>query len=77
MYIGMTNDLERRIGEHKKKLVKGFSAKYETNKLVYVEETPDVRAAIAREKQLKKWRRDRKNALVAGANPEWRDLSQG
>jgi putative endonuclease len=75
MYVGMTNDLERRIYEHKNKLVKGFSATYETNVLVYVETTPDVKAAIAREKQIKSWRREKKNALVASSNPEWRDLS--
>jgi len=74
MYIGMTNDLERRIGEHKNKLVKGFSSKYNTNRLVYFEETTDVHAAIAREKQLKSWRREKKNALVESLNPEWKDL---
>lgn len=77
MYIGMTNNLERRLYEHKNKLVKGFSAKYNTNKLVYIEETSDVTAAIAREKQLKSWRRGKKNDLVKSANPEWKDLSGG
>jgi len=75
MYIGVTNNLERRLHEHKNKLIPGFTTKYNLNKLVYVEDTPDISAAIAREKQLKGWRREKKNALVAGANPEWRDLS--
>jgi len=75
MYIGVTNDLERRLFEHKNKLVPGFSSKYKIDKLVYYEETPDVKAAIAREKQLKSWRREKKSALVASVNPEWKDLS--
>ena len=77
MYIGVTNDLERRLFEHKNKLVPGFSSKYKIDKLVYYEETPDVQAAIAREKQLKSWRREKKNALVASFNPEWKDLHNG
>lgn len=77
MYIGMTNDLERRVGEHKSKLIKGFSSKYNTNKLVYFEETTDVKVAIAREKQLKSWRREKQNALVESLNPEWKDLYNG
>lgn len=75
MYIGVTNNLERRLYEHKNKLVKGFSTKYNTDKLVYCEETPDVSAAIAREKQLKSWRREKKDNLVTIGNPEWKDLS--
>jgi putative endonuclease len=77
MYIGVTNNLERRVYEHKMKLVPGFTEKYNVNKLVYFEETSDVRAAIAREKEIKKWRREKKNNLVIAANPEWRDLSEG
>ena len=77
MYIGVTNDLERRLFEHKNKLVPGFSSKYKIDKLVYYEETPDVQAAIAREKQLKSWRREKKDALVASFNPEWKDLHNG
>jgi putative endonuclease len=76
MYVGMTNDLKRRMYEHKAKTLKGFTEKYNLNKLVYFESTSDVRAAIAREKEIKKWRREKKNALVAGANPEWKDLSE-
>lgn len=77
MYIGVTNNLERRIFEHKNKLIPGFSTKYNIDKLVYYEETSDVQAAIAREKQLKNWRREKKNALVASLNPEWKDLYNG
>jgi putative endonuclease len=75
MYVGMTNNLKRRVYEHKHKLIKGFTAKYNVNKLVYFEQTSDVRAAIAREKEIKKWRREKKNRLVEKANPEWKDLS--
>ncbi|MBZ0093557.1 MAG: GIY-YIG nuclease family protein [Sulfuricellaceae bacterium] len=75
MYIGMTNDLVRRVYEHKTKAVKGFTEKYNVNRLVYFEEGSDVHAAIAREKEIKKWRREKKNALVIQANPEWRDLA--
>lgn len=77
MYIGMTNNLVRRIQEHKQKRVEGFTAKYNVNKLVYYEETNDVHVAIAREKELKKWRREKKNNLVITKNPEWKDLSDG
>jgi len=75
MYIGMTNNLERRVYEHKNKLVDGFTKKYNVTKLVYYETYEDPAMAIAREKQLKKWRRSKKNALVNLVNPEWRDLS--
>ena len=76
MYIGVTNDLERRLYEHKSHLVEGFTRDYRVDKLVYYETTTDVTAAIEREKQLKKWRREKKNALVQKANPQWRDLSE-
>ena len=75
MYIGITNNLERRIYEHKNKLIQGFTKKYNLNKLVYYEETNDVNAAIAREKEIKKWRREKKNNLADNVNPEWKDLS--
>ena len=77
MYVGFTNDLKRRVYEHQKKLVKGFTEKYNVNKLVYFEQTSDVTAAITREKEIKKWRREKKNQLVLGANPSWSDLSEG
>ena len=76
MYIGVTNDLQRRVYEHKNHLVDGFTAKYNIHKLVYFEQTTDVRAAIEREKQLKGWIRKRKNNLVETMNPEWKNLSQ-
>lgn len=75
MYVGVTSNLERRVYEHKSKLVEGFTKKYNVNKLVYFETTNDVMAAIEREKQIKKWRREKKNQLVIGINPEWKDLS--
>jgi putative endonuclease len=75
MYVGVTNNLERRIYEHKSKLVKGFTKKYNVNKLVYFAETRDVTAAIARERENKKWRREKKNQLVNQLNPTWKDLS--
>lgn len=75
MYAGVTSDLERRVYERKNKLVEGFTEKYNVNKLVYFETTNDVMAAIEREKQIKKWRREKKNQLVIGMNPEWKDLS--
>ena len=75
LYIGVTNNLERRIIEHRQKLVPGFTEKYNVNKLVYFEQTNDVISAISREKQLKKWRREKKNALVNSVNPGWKDLS--
>jgi putative endonuclease len=73
--VGMTNNLERRVYEHKNKLIKGFTEKYNLNKLVYFEETEDVIAAITREKEIKKWRREKKNQLVNKTNAGWEDLS--
>ena len=75
LYIGMTNDLHRRIYEHKQKLVPGFTKKYGVDKLLYYEAYDDVNDAIAREKQLKKWRRDKKIELIETLNPNWKDLS--
>ena len=75
LYIGMTNDLERRVFEHRSKLVPGFSARYNLRKLVYFECFGDVRAAIAREKELKGWVRKRKVALIGSINPAWNDLA--
>jgi putative endonuclease len=77
MYVGVTNNLERRVYEHKNKLVDGFTKKYNISKLVYFESTTDVKSAIAREKQLKGWIRKRKNELVEEVNPKWNDLSDG
>jgi len=75
LYIGVTSNLSRRLYEHKNHLVPGFTATYNVHKLVYFETTTDVRAALEREKQLKKWRREKKNALVETMNPAWADLS--
>jgi putative endonuclease len=75
MYVGMTNNLERRMFEHKNKLVEGFTKRYNLTKLVYYEHGNDVHAALAREKEIKKWRREKKNQLVTSINPEWKDLS--
>jgi putative endonuclease len=75
LYTGVTNDLERRIYEHKNKIIDGFTKKYNVTKLVYYEMTEDVTAAIAREKQIKGWLRKKKNALIESMNPMWKDLS--
>jgi len=75
IYVGVTNDLVRRIHEHKNKLVDGFTKKYNVDKLVYFEYTTDVYAALEREKEIKKWRREKKNKLVETENPEWKDLT--
>ena len=77
IYVGVTNDLNRRIYEHKNKLISGFTKKYNLNKLVYFEETCDINAAINREKEIKKWRREKKDILVNQINPNWQDLSDG
>ncbi len=76
MYVGITNNLKRRMYEHKHKLAEGFTAKYDVNKLVYFEETPHVKSALEREKEIKKWRREKKNRLVQTMNPTWQDLSR-
>ena len=75
LYTGVTNNLERRVYEHKNKLVAGFTSKYNITKLVYYEETSNVHAALAREKQIKGWRRAKKSALIEAENPEWKDIS--
>jgi putative endonuclease len=76
LYTGMTNDLQRRIYQHKHKLIEGFTKKYNVTRLVYFEMYGDVRDAIAREKQIKKWRRSKKIDLIESLNPKWRDLSE-
>jgi putative endonuclease len=74
LYLGVTSDLLRRVWEHKNKVVPGFTTTYSVNRLVWYEPHSDVAAAIVREKQIKKWRRDWKIALIERENPEWRDL---
>ncbi len=75
LYVGVTNDLERRIVEHREKLIPGFTQRYNITKLVYYEHCFDIKAAIAREKQIKGWLRIKKNALIEDINPQWEDLS--
>ncbi|MGD8780845.1 MAG: GIY-YIG nuclease family protein [Ignavibacteria bacterium] len=75
IYVGMTNDLQRRIYEHKNKLIDGFTKKYNVDKLVYYEYTNDVNSAITREKEIKKWRREKKNKLVESKNPKWEEIT--
>lgn len=75
LYTGVTNDLDRRVVEHKSSEIEGFTKRYNCTRLVYFEEFSDVSQAIAREKQLKNWKREWKNALVETINPKWNDLS--
>jgi len=75
LYVGITNNLERRVYEHKEGTVKGFSSKYKVNKLVYYEETENVISAISREKCLKRWNRKWKLRLIEKENPNWEDLA--
>ena len=77
LYVGVTNDLVRRVYEHKNKLVEGFTKRYNLNKLVYVEQTSDVVSALEREKRLKAGSRKKKIELVEKENSEWLDLSLG
>jgi putative endonuclease len=77
LYIGVTNNLERRVFEHKGKLVPGFTSHYNLNRRFYFEQTNDVGAVITREKEPKGWRRDRKIVLIEPVNPRWSDLSRG
>ena len=77
LYTVVTNSLERRVFEHKRKLVPGFAQKYNATKLVYREAFHNVRAAITREKRIKGWLRAKKIALIESTNPRWRDLSEG
>ena len=76
LYTGVTNDLARRIHEHREKKVLGFTSRYNLRKLVFFESSPDVYAAIAREKEIKGWVRKKKNALIATINPNWNDLAE-
>ena len=77
LYVGVTNDLQRRIYEHKHGLIEGFTKRYKLTRLVYYEETPEVNEAITREKEIKTWRRSKKLDLIKSLNPEWKDLSGG
>ena len=75
LYIGVTSNLQKRVWEHKNKVVKGFTEKYNVNKLVYYELTDSIETAINREKQLKRWHREWKINLIKEMNPEFKDLS--
>ena len=77
LYTGMTNDLHRRVWQHKHKQIEGFTKRYNITRLVFYEETASVDAALAREKQIKGWLRRKKIALIESMNPEWKDLSEG
>ena len=77
LYTGVTNDLQRRVYEHKRKLVEGFTKKYNLTILVYYDETSDIQSAIKREKQIKGWLRRKKIELIESVNPYWEDLSKG
>ncbi len=77
LYVGVTNDLERRVYEHRLKFVPGFTRRHDISRLVFFEMTPSVTAALAREKQIKGWIRAKKLALIESQNPAWSDLSAG
>jgi len=74
LYVGVTNNVDRRVYEHKQGETPGFTSRYKVNRLVYVEVFNDIRYAIIREKQIKSWRRDKKIALIESQNPAWADL---
>ena len=74
LYVGVTNDLERRVLEHRSHLIDGFAKRYNVTRLVYFEECGEIDDAIAREKEIKGWRRSKKLQLIAGLNPKWQDL---
>ena len=77
LYVGVTNDLVRRVYEHKNKMVDGFTKRYHLTILVYYEETGEIQFAIGREKQIKGWLRKKKIGLIESVNPQWKDLSDG
>lgn len=77
LYVGVTNDLNRRVYQHKQKLIHGFTEKYNLTRLAWYEQTSDITSAIAREKQIKNWRRSKKIELIESLNPRWEDLSTG
>ena len=77
MYVGVTSNLESRVWQHKTKVNPGFTNKYNVNKLVYYEVHDDIFVAIQREKQIKRWRRGKKEWLINNMNPCWNDLSEG
>ncbi|XOV89501.1 MAG: GIY-YIG nuclease family protein [Pseudomonadota bacterium] len=74
LYVGVTNNIQRRLFEHRSNRISSFTSKYRTYKLVFAEETTDASSAISREKQIKRWRREKKIALIERLNPGWEDL---
>ena len=74
LYVGVTNNLGRRMMEHRQGLAEGFTKKYNVNKLIYAETYSDVTEAISREKQIKHWARKKKEALINAANPDWEEI---
>ncbi len=76
LYTGVTNDINRRVGEHKEGQIPGFTRKYKVTRLVYYESMQDVNAAIAREKQIKRWRREKRVKLIEKMNRGWNDLAR-
>jgi putative endonuclease len=76
LYIGVTSDLNKRVGEHKEGLIPGFTKRYKVNRLVYYESMGEVNDAIAREKQIKRWRREKKVKLIETINSGWNDLAR-
>jgi putative endonuclease len=77
LYVGVTSDLAKRVWQHRNHVFAGFSAQYNVTRLVHFEQTSEVREAIAREKEIKGWRREKKVALIESMNPHWNDLSEG
>ena len=77
LYVGVTSDLRRRLAAHQQGKVESFTSRYRVHRLVYFEETRDIRSALEREKQIKSWRREKKLALIREANPKFEDLSAG
>ena len=77
LYVGVTSDIDRRVSQHKLGIHKGFTSRYKVTRLVYSEHHGNIRDAIAREKEIKGWRRDKKVKLIEGYNPHWKDLAEG
>jgi putative endonuclease len=77
LYVGFTNNIRERVWQHKTGVVEGFTSRYNIDKLVYVESFSDATSGIAREKKIKRWRREKKLSLIAQENPDWHDLSDG
>ena len=75
LYVGVTNNITRRLYEHQQELVEGFTQKYHVHKLVFVESCGDAKSAIAREKQIKRWTREKKNRLIESQNPNWKEIT--